>query len=125
MKKLSLFLLLFSFSSYADQAIPICPLLYTKALKQKIEPLKVNDKVKHCSASCLLTLRCGPIDSYSMGLLKEIFDLMGMGNPEIEDIKANMSGIYMAVTKRAVNDQECMDQCTETYKNYGQTDCGF
>lgn len=45
----------------------------------------------------------------------ELLDMMGMGNPETADIRANVVGIAFAKKKEATNDEECMDLCGILY----------
>lgn len=101
------------FASVDDKLF--CSAFYVKELAAKVNTPDANDKFKHCSVSCMLTLRCGSIDAYSAGLLKELLDMMGMGNPESADIRANLAGISFAKNKEAKSDDECMGLCFELY----------
>ena len=93
----------------------VCSAFYVKSLAAKVNAPNARDKFKHCSVSCMLTLRCGGIDTYSAGLLKELLDMMGMGNPEMADIHANVTGINFAKNKEATNDEECMNLCGKSF----------
>lgn len=93
----------------------LCSAFYVKPLVAKVNAPNARDKFKHCSVSCMLTLRCGTLDAYSAGLLKELLDMMGMGNPETADIRANKAGISFAKNREATNDEECMELCGGLY----------
>lgn len=93
----------------------ICSAFYVKELSQVVERENRNDKFKHCALSCMLTLRCGSYDAFSIGLLKEFLDLLGMGTPEIDDLKANRYGIKLVNSKEAANDDECLNLCSLRY----------
>ncbi|TDP55201.1 hypothetical protein C8D79_0246 [Bacteriovorax stolpii] len=116
LKLISLLLLLNSSASFANEEENfVCSAFYVKPLVAKVNAPNARDKFKHCSVSCMLTLRCGTLDAYSAGLLKELLDMMGMGNPETADIRANVAGITFAKKKEATNDEECMDLCGKLY----------
>nr|BDT29432.1 hypothetical protein BHI3_28980 [Bacteriovorax sp. HI3] len=116
LKLISLLLLLNSAPSFANEEENfICSAFYVKPLVAKVNAPNARDKFKHCSVSCMLTLRCGTLDAYSAGLLKELLDMMGMGNPETADIRANVAGITFAKNKEATNDEECMSLCGKLY----------
>jgi hypothetical protein len=94
----------------------ICSSFYAKSKAEKVRHYPGSrDKFKHCSVSCMLTLKCGSLDSFSIGVIKEIFDLLGMGTAEVDDIKANMEGINLAKKKIATDDDECMIECGVIY----------
>lgn len=71
------------------------------------------DKVKHCSYSCILAIKCGKFESYTFGYLKEFADLMGMGEPDWADLEANKKGIKLA--KRLKNLNKCLPNCKKLY----------
>lgn len=116
LKIISLLALLTSSLAFASEEENfICSALYVKSLSTKVNVPNVSDKYKHCSVSCMLTLRCGGLDTYSAGLLKELLDMMGMGNPEMNDIHANVAGIKLVKEKRVSDDGECMNACFELF----------
>lgn len=109
-------LIILSLSSFANEEEHfLCSAYYVKDITAKIEAPASRDKFKHCSASCMLVLRCGTIDPYSAGLLKELLDMMGMGNPEMADIRANVTGIKLARNKTATTDNQCLLECGKYY----------
>ena len=105
----------FSQSYASEEENFICSAFFVKSLSVKVNTPDVSDKYKHCSVSCMLTLRCGSLDTYSAGLLKELLDMMGMGNPEMNDIRANVTGIKLVKEKQVSNDEECMNACGGLY----------
>lgn len=118
MLKLTTFfcLLFLSINTYANEEENfLCSAYYVKDIAAKVEAPGYKDKYKHCSVSCMLTLRCGTLDPYSAGLLKEVLDMLGMGNPEMADIRANIAGIKLAKNKIATTDDECMLECGKLY----------
>jgi hypothetical protein len=74
------------------------------------------DKFKHCAVSCYLTLRCSAMQVRTVGVLKEIRDLLGEGNPEVADIKADFYGVKLAKKKIARHDDDCSRICDERYR---------
>lgn len=71
------------------------------------------DKVKHCSFSCILAIKCGKVESYTVGYIKEFADLLGMGDPDWQDIEANKRGIRLSKSLR--NFKQCLPKCQELY----------
>jgi len=118
MFKLLLFLSLFvCFAVQAEekQAVPICSMYYASAVKKIAEANGKFDKFKHCSVSCMLTLRCPAVDVLEIGILKELADVVGPGNAEMADLRADYAGVDLAVSKKAKTDQTCMDKCHGLY----------
>jgi hypothetical protein len=93
----------------------LCAGIQAYRLKDRVELPGASDKYKHCTLSCMLALRCGPSDSISLGLLKEIADLLGYGTPDIEDIRANAKGIGFVVKFKAFRDSSCHRLCRQAY----------
>ena len=73
------------------------------------------DKNRHCSVSCMLTLKCYAGEVFTIGVLKEIQDLFGPGEADGKDIKADVLGIELAQKKAATTDQSCLKQCDLYY----------
>ena len=73
------------------------------------------DKNRHCTVSCMLSLRCNSKEVLLVGYLKEFKDALGYGSPEREDIVADKYGIELVKSKRALSDQECLEQCDLRY----------
>ncbi len=110
-----LFSLLFSLNVHAEQKF-ICSAIVGKNFYQELKPLAVSDKTKHCALSCYLALRCGSLESFHVGVIKEIFDLLGAGNAEIADLRANQQGITLARARRARNQSQCLSECKTIYE---------
>ncbi len=105
--------LLLSFHAQA-KTTALCSYIYSSAAIEKVENIQ-NDKLKHCSVTCMLTLRCGAADALELGLLKELKDLFGEGNAEWADLEANQTGAYQASIGRARTDNQCISRCRDYY----------
>ena len=95
--------------------IPICAIIQSQRLKDDIISLGKNDKFMHCALSCQIALRCGGYESMSIGILKELWDLISPGDADIEDLKADAKGIKLVLQRNANNDYECINKCDEIY----------
>ncbi|ATH08472.1 hypothetical protein BIY24_11080 [Halobacteriovorax marinus] len=82
---------------------------------RSLVPKTEFDKVKHCTYSCIMAKKCGALESWSVGIAKEIADLLGMGTPDLEDIAANKLGIRLS--KKIDHINECLPSCRELYDN--------
>ena len=98
----------------AKEAI-VCPLLYLSSVKKMVESNGNFDKFKHCSVSCLLTLRCPADEVLELGILKELMDVVGPGSAEKADLKADYLGVKLAVSTEGIDDKECMKACHSLY----------
>ncbi|MCK5175981.1 MAG: hypothetical protein KAR47_21480 [Planctomycetes bacterium] len=56
-----------------------------------------SDSYAHCYFSCRLGQECGLAGSAALGALKEIFDLIGGGNDQMDDLEADAQGLGCAV----------------------------
>jgi len=105
-----------SFSAFAEEEeLIICPLIYASSVKKIVEANGSYDKFKHCAVSCLLTLRCPAVDVMEIGILKELADMVGPGNAEMADLKADYDGVALAVKGKAKTDKACLAQCHNLY----------
>lgn len=102
-----------SFAFAGDKLL--CDRLDIKVTTAKAKAHAENDKNMHCSTSCMLTLRCSPRHVLAIGYMKEFRDIFTGGNPEAADMMANRTGISIAVHKRAIDDNECLEQCDLHY----------
>ena len=102
---------LLSFQSFANDKL-LCSSYYLFKYKDIIPATEV-DKVKHCSFSCILAMKCTRVESYTVGYIKEFADLLGMGEPDWADIEANKKGIKLS--KRLRNFNQCLPKCRELY----------
>jgi hypothetical protein len=112
-----LFSLFLSFSSPAQaESKFICSALMGRSFYQELKPMRVSDKTKHCALSCYLALRCGSLESFHVGVIKEIMDLFGAGQAEWADLRANQQGITLARARRAKNQTQCLNECKLIYE---------
>ncbi|GAB4021281.1 MAG: hypothetical protein Fur0010_24290 [Bdellovibrio sp.] len=74
----------------------MCTLSWTMIYKPVVAKLPGSDKLKHCTMSCMVALNCNEETTFLIGLLKELADMMGQGNPEFGDILANIKGIELS-----------------------------
>ena len=75
----------------------------------------ISDKNMHCSVSCILTLKCFPEDVLVIGIAKEILDILGPGDSDIEDIRANLKGIRLVTSGTARDKEDCYARCLTYY----------
>ncbi len=103
----------------ASAAFPVCGLIVGKAYKSEVETDTAKpDKYKHCALSCVMTLYCGPGDSMSVGILKEVYDALGFGTPDWKDIEADKAGIRIGMKQIANVDfsrSSCYRSCSSLY----------
>jgi hypothetical protein len=81
------------FNAQEQRIIPVCSAAIAYRYQNEVNLPGKPDKYKHCSLSCVMTLYCGPIGSFEIGALKELYDALGFGNPDREDLKADIKGI--------------------------------
>lgn len=114
------FIWLIAFSVAATAAGPvreefICSIRNLKRVKALATNHSTYDKNRHCSVSCMLTLKCDPIEVTSVGILKEIADALGFGNAELADLEADALGVELAMDGVVLTDNECMSHCDLYY----------
>jgi hypothetical protein len=63
----------------------------------------------------MLALRCPPNDVLEIGILKELADVFGQGNAEMDDLEADYKGVYLVMQKKAKSDDTCKQQCDKIY----------
>jgi hypothetical protein len=109
---LTLFGVLFIASSQASnhEKAPLCSAFYFKSVKAKLLE-STNDKYMHCAVSCMLAKRCGALDSYQIGVLKEVWDLFTPGDADLKDIEADLIGIRFYTQNRKISDSQCNQKC--------------
>lgn len=115
MKTLILTLIVLSSSAFAKPEF-ICSYLHAKKVVPIAEAHSSNDKNRHCTVSCMFTLRCPVDDVLAIGVLKEVKDVFGPGNAEVDDLKADLLGIELAVKGAARTNKQCLQQCDLYYK---------
>lgn len=116
--KVLLVLLLASASPAFSSTEMLCSLQNGLPLYRELRTRTMNDKAKHCVLSCHLTLKCGGEESFGVGVLKELWDLMGHGTPDAQDLLADLAGIALAEGGRAGNLAECTRECRALYADF-------
>ncbi len=76
-----------------NEMIPVCGAIVASRFVHEVKDPTKPDKYSHCSISCVMTIYCGPSDSLEVGALKEIYDAMGFGDPDIKDLEADYAGV--------------------------------
>lgn len=95
--------------------LPICAYWFAKKYQNEVKREGSNDKFRHCAISCVLTRSCGPQEAMDLGILKEIADLFGPGNAELEDLTADMVGITIGMRRSVRTRPQCYDACAAYY----------
>ena len=99
-----------------SRIIPVCSAAVAWRFKDEVEIPGAPDKFKHCSLSCVMTVYCGPIGSAEIGALKELYDAMGFGDPEVDDLKADFKGIKAGMRIGLFGDRrECYQACSRLF----------
>ena len=114
-KLILLFIFLIPTSLLAKESFVICPILYLSSVKKLVEANGQYDKFKHCSVSCILTLKCPAVDVLEIGIIKELVDVIGPGNAELADLKADYQGVKLATSNKSTTDHSCMNSCHKIY----------
>jgi len=116
MKWIIFFLLMSSLVNqvYAG-AEALCSLYHSKKILEIAKKHSAYDKNRHCAVSCMLTLKCPSSDVLMAGILKEVQDVFGPGNAEVEDLKADALGISFAREELSLNNEECLNSCDLYY----------
>ena len=91
-----------------------CAAIYANKLKNTL-PVSSSDKFKHCALSCHLSLLCGSSGTVMIGIFKELADLVGPGNAEWNDLRANFRGIFLS--KKIINPKLCYYRCARYYRS--------
>ena len=94
---------------------PLCTLKHADYVIKVASKHSNYDKNRHCSVSCMLSLRCNKTEVLVIGYMKEFRDVFGEGNPEQADLAANRYGISLVRHHRARTDKECLQQCDLRY----------
>lgn len=93
----------------------ICSLKHSKTVIPIAERHSTFDKNRHCTVSCMLSLRCNSNEVMLVGILKEFKDVFGPGNAERADLIADKYGVDLVRHQRARSDSECLEQCDLRY----------
>ena len=100
-----------AFAQANDQKITPCAIKNGRAMAKELKEKPLLDKIKHCTLTCVVTQQCSQYSARSLGYVKEILDLLGMGQAEWDDLAANELGIQLAISDRARTKLECYEQC--------------
>ena len=74
------------------------------------------DKFMHCSISCVITQYCGPAEGALIGALKEVYDALGFGDPDLQDMKADLVGVKLGLKIGPFQPRsECYKACSELF----------
>jgi len=82
------------------------------ALRDRL-PAHLPDKQTHCRATALIAARCSVSEAYAAGIVKELKDLLGPGDAEWGDLRADWAGVRCA---RAATSDEAAAQCCAPLK---------
>jgi hypothetical protein len=109
---LLIFLLVPSYAHASEKIL--CSFYYMDKYHDEVNKLPGSkDKLKHCALSCMVARKCPSFEVEVVGILKEIYDLIGPGNPELDDIEANRRGISFAPIAKKRSD--CFRFCKQIY----------
>ena len=93
-----------------------CGLAVAFRYQKEIKSVEAVDKYYHCSASCVIAHYCGPVASAEIGVMKEIYDLMGFGDPQLSDLKADLRGIKLGSNPFKIRSRKaCYAACNAIY----------
>ena len=100
--------------------LPICGYIVAKKRKSEVVRQGTYDKFRHCAASCVITRACGPADSVEIGILKEIYDALGFGDPDIEDLRADIEGTQIGLSRDVKKRADCYVACDRVYPKHSK-----
>src|SRR5688572_19239926 len=72
-------------------------------------PNHLSDSQTHCRATALIAAHCSVSEAYLVGILKETQDLLGPGNAQWSDLRADWAGVRCA--RAARNDADALQCC--------------
>jgi RHS repeat-associated protein len=70
-----------------------------------------NDKYRHCVVECKLSGRCGNAIAGAIGVGKELKDVFGPGEADVEDLKADLDGLACGSSTDEPRDEDCKACC--------------
>jgi len=117
---IALLLLLHSYSPSAQAEtvpaiFPACEIASIAFHKADVEHAGANDKFKHCTLSCRITLDCGWFGAWLVGNLKEFADVFGPGEADLKDLAADMVGIKIGRKRLTKTRGDCDVGCDRVY----------
>lgn len=99
-------------SAAGQPKLLFCSTYYAFKYKKEIQRLP-NDKTMHCAMSCAIALKCPDIGTAALGWLKEFIDVLGPGDADMNDIRANRRGIK--ISKSVSYKWQCKRACIKVY----------
>jgi hypothetical protein len=102
-------------SIFENVQAALCSAFFAKRLRSEVLVAGTTDKWKHCALSCMLARRCGAEDSFLIGIIKELADLVGPGNAEWADLRADADGVTLWRIGLGKSDLMCKEQCATLY----------
>ena len=113
MRYLLILLFLLSVNTYAKPRL-FCSLKQAGLAHLSFKNYPFNsDKHKHCTYSCFIAYKCGAIQSFHAGLLKEVIDIFTPGDADLKDLQANMKGIK--ISNEVEFQEDCGDICADHF----------
>jgi hypothetical protein len=103
--------LMLSFSIQASEQKIFCASYYAFYYKKQVERLP-NDKAMHCTMSCYLGVKCPKEEAALIGYLKEFWDIIGPGDFDYNDLRANKEGIRLSKYRSL---PYCKSACLKKY----------
>lgn len=100
--------------TYARPAV-FCSLYHSDRVLEIAKKHSTYDKNRHCTVSCMLTLKCPADEVLLVGTLKEVKDFFGPGEASVADLEADAFGISLAFKGAARSDKQCLSQCDLYY----------
>lgn len=73
----------------------VCIKSIIQQYEQEVRNTGRTDKFMHCTLSCLITVECGATQSWAAGIAKELWDVIGPGDADWADLRADRSGIQL------------------------------
>lgn len=126
MATISLFFVLFSLHANAQVIDIVTPdavskiaarQIYLYARNGKPATFPRRDKVLHCGVSCVLSYEYGPAQAAAVGVLKEVADALGAGEPSWENLSADMIGVLYGtkINPSDLADESCATTCQDHF----------
>lgn len=98
-----------------ERIVPVCGMIVAAKRKSEVERTGTYDKFRHCSLSCVMALQCGPFDAMEAGILKEIYDALGFGDPSMDDLRADLAGTQIGIARDVHTRVDCYRECDRIY----------
>jgi len=106
-----------NFNATFEHMLDTCSgvLYWAKRLRPAVANLPNNKgRLKHCTISCRIALRCPRQAVLTLGFVKELMDMFKLdGEFGWDDIMTNIEGINM--TEVAQTDSECLKACSKRF----------